>query len=696
MPILPERKESPYMGVSGVGGGVGSNLIAAAAPDPTYVDDVFSADIYLGNGGLQQMNNGIDLAGEGGLVWFKRRNTADAHALFDSERGTDYMMKTNDNSGQATVGSWNVQFNSNGWQVNTADGQVNDNQSTYVAWTFRKHKGFFDIVKWTGNNVNGRAIPHNLGVRPGMIIIKRYSGGNEDWVVFHKGAGNGTYGNAGTYHLILNEANTRSTGQTIFNDTAPTADEFTVGNENKVNAQSQEYVAYLWADGSEAAAKIFGKDKDQAIVSCEAYEGSGSNSTPVDSNNSKDIGFEPQFSIIKSADGGSSWKMACSAMQYGRLMGGNNLNQTSNTMADALTVNADTNAAEGGGSRFTTYGKGFLMWFESGGSVNNQSETFCPLAIRMRDGLVGKPDLDASKYASAVEGDSTSPCFPHDFEVDMGIAKNQGSGNWLLGFRKSYMFKANMNDTTAPSPEPSMNFNGSSAQSGPVFNKSYFNDSYGTSYISYAFRRGPGFDVQIYGGDGSNNQPKQHSLGVVPELIAYRRWSSTEDWTIYNSRANNGTNAIQDSIQFNTNDGEFGFDTSGGQGPPTATTFYPGSHDRTGSSTHTYVALLWASVAGVSKIDQYTGTAATHNVSLGFAPKFIWIKRTDTSANWIVMSEAQGWSSSGNDTIGEFNNTNQFASNKNPVNPTATGFDVVGTDGDWNADGGTYLYYAHG
>ena len=304
-------------------------------------------------------------------------------------------------------------------------------------------------------------------------------------------------------------------------------------------------------------------------------------------------------------------------------------------------------------------------------------------------------DRAGTKYASAVLGDSTAPCFEHDFEVDMGIVKViNSSGDWRLGFRKGYKYKANMNDTSAPSAENDFSFAGGYSTNDTVFPKGYFNNSFGTSYVSYGFRRGQGFDVQIYAGDGSNGQAKPHSLGVVPEIIAYRRWSSTEDWTIYNSRATNAS-PIQESIQFNTNDGEFGFDTSGNGTPPTATHFYAGYHDRVGASNHTYVALLWASVTGVSKIDQYTGTAATHNVSLGFAPKFIWIKRTDTSSNWIVMSEAQGWSSSGNDTIGEFNNSNQFASNKNPVNPTATGFDVVGTDGDWNASGGTYLYYAH-
>ena len=698
MPNLPERKESPIMGVAGVGGGAGSNLVTFKPTDPIYVDDVFSADIYEGNGGLKQMDNGIDIDSEGGLVWFKRRNTGDSHALFDTERGAANILFSNSDSQQSNVSSWNMQFNSNGWQVNTADGQVNTNGATYVAFTFRKQKGFFDIVTWNGNSVQGRTIPHNLGVRPGMIAIKCTNQDNEAWIVYHKGLGNGTYGNSATEYMKLNTTDGSNTGNQFFDDTAPTNEVFSVGSDGAVNATGGTYIAYLWADGSETAAKIFGKDKDQAIVSCEAYEGSGSSNSPINADSTKDIGFEPQFIMIKGCDSsGNGWRMSCNAMQYGQLMGGYTLSNTSSTMTDARLFKADSSDAEGGGSRYTTNGKGILMWFEGHGQVNAQSETYCPLAIRMRDGLVGKPDLDGTKYASAVEGDGVSPCFPHDFEVDFGIVKHQESNtfNWRTGFRKGYKFKAYIDTIAAPTSANDFNFAGSYNTNGPVFRKGYYDTTYGTDYISYGFRRGPGFDVQIYGGDGSNGQAKPHSLGVVPELISYRRWSSTEDWTIYNSRANNGTNPIQYSIQFNTNDGEFGFDTSGNATPPTATHFYAGSHDRVGNSDHIYLALLWASVEGVSKIGQYSGTGANHDVTTGFAPKFIWIKRTDTGANWIVMSEAQGWSSSGNDTIGEFNNSNQFASNKNPAEPSSTGFTVTGTDGDWNSNGGTYLYYAH-
>ena len=41
--------------------------------DKLYVDDVFSTYLYTGNGSTQTINNGIDLAGKGGLVWIKNR-----------------------------------------------------------------------------------------------------------------------------------------------------------------------------------------------------------------------------------------------------------------------------------------------------------------------------------------------------------------------------------------------------------------------------------------------------------------------------------------------------------------------------------------------------------------------------------------------------------------------------------------------
>ena len=44
-----------------------------------YVEDVFSTYLVTGTGTAPAVNNGIDLSGEGGLVWLKKRSAAGSH-----------------------------------------------------------------------------------------------------------------------------------------------------------------------------------------------------------------------------------------------------------------------------------------------------------------------------------------------------------------------------------------------------------------------------------------------------------------------------------------------------------------------------------------------------------------------------------------------------------------------------------------
>ena len=57
-------------GAAGVSGGA------------TYVDDVYSTYLYEGQNSTLTVNNGIDLLGEGGLVWIKNRDNARSHILY--------------------------------------------------------------------------------------------------------------------------------------------------------------------------------------------------------------------------------------------------------------------------------------------------------------------------------------------------------------------------------------------------------------------------------------------------------------------------------------------------------------------------------------------------------------------------------------------------------------------------------------
>ena len=133
---------------------------AAAA---TYVDDVFSTYVYVGSGSTLTINNGIDLSGEGGMVWLARRTISAGDQMLrtvDTERGGSKYVTTYLTDAEGSDSSLITSFNNNGFSLGNTYANQADN---LVAWTFRKCPGFFDIVTYTGDANNGRTISHNLG-----------------------------------------------------------------------------------------------------------------------------------------------------------------------------------------------------------------------------------------------------------------------------------------------------------------------------------------------------------------------------------------------------------------------------------------------------------------------------------------------------------------------------------------------------
>ena len=72
-------------------------LGVGAVATKTYVDDVFSTYLFKGNATARSINNGVDLSGEGGMVWLKNRDGAFNHTLFDTERGTTKIIRSSTN-----------------------------------------------------------------------------------------------------------------------------------------------------------------------------------------------------------------------------------------------------------------------------------------------------------------------------------------------------------------------------------------------------------------------------------------------------------------------------------------------------------------------------------------------------------------------------------------------------------------------
>jgi hypothetical protein len=272
----------------------GSPLFARGGAAALNVADVFSTDLYTGNDGTQTITNGIDLAGKGGLVWIKRRNETGFHNILDTFRGPNNRLISN-STGVESAGSPAIlnSFDSGGFTLGS-NFFANSASNTFAAWTFRRAPKFFDVVTYTGDGTAGRTIAHNLGVAPGMIVVKRRDSSG-DWCVSHTSvAAVGLLNSMDAFSGSIGAGTPAANGYTwILNSTSTT---FFVGDgesgNSNVNASGGTYVAYLFAHDPDPS----------GVIQCGSYTGNGSTTGPV-----INLGWEPQWVMIKRSDSTGDW-----------------------------------------------------------------------------------------------------------------------------------------------------------------------------------------------------------------------------------------------------------------------------------------------------------------------------------------------------------------------------------------------------
>ena len=114
------------------------------------------------------------------------------------------------------------------------------------------------------------------------------------------------------------------------------------------------------------------------------------------------------------------------------------------------------------------------------------------------------------------------------------------------------------------------------------------------------------------------------------------------------------------------------------------------------ASGETYIAYLFATLAGVSKVGSYTGTGADLNVDCGFSSgsRFILIKRTDSTGDWYVWDSLRGITA-GNDPYLLLNSTAAEVTSTDYIDPLSSGFTVTSSaPAALNASGGSYIFLA--
>ncbi len=637
----------------------GGNWPNAANLDPaSFVDGLFQTHLYTGNSSTRTITNNIDLSGKGGLVWIKDRDSgSNAHLLYDTERGAYNALKSSSTAVNQTRSTGLTGFTSSGFTLGSL-GAENGSSNNKVSWTFREQPKFFDIVTYTGDGNADRQIDHNLGSTPGMMIVKKYAGSTTRWAVYHRSLGTGKF---------LNLDDTAATvTQNDHWQTAPNATQFTVETNGNVNNSGDSYVAYLFAHNDDDGG--FGEPGDQDIIKCGSYTGNGNATGP-----SINLGFEPQLVLIKLAShSGENWILMDN--MRGMPVGSN----------DTLFEINDSGAEKSTAEILNLTPTGFDIKSTSNG-INTNTYIYAYMAIRR--GGMQTPSAASSVFTvdDGMAANTTSvPGFTANHVVDLGISTTTSSASNVTGTR---LLGDTFLSTDATDAETSNSVTRTSGYQNGFFFTDGSADSTRTAWM-WARARGY-FDVVAYSGTGSATTVT-HNLGVAPEMMWIKRRDATGFWSVYHKGVNGGSSPEDYYLVLHDNNAQFDDATIFNDTAPTSSVFSVGTHNRVNNASGTYVAYLFATVAGVSKVDSFTQSGAT-NVACGFSgdtPSLIILKRRDDSGNWYLFDSVRGIVA-GNDPHYYLDTTGAEITNADIVDPYSGGFATTA-----NLANGDYIFYA--
>ena len=274
----------------------------------TTIDDptiYFSTVLYAGNrpdgGGGSQNITGVGFSPD--WVWIKCRSASKSHYFFDTVRGVNTQLNTN-NTNDENVSSSLTHFLSDGFTLSD-EPEVNLDGETYVAWNWKCETAFtndasatsigtidtagqanntagISIATWTGTG-NVGTIKHGLSSTPQWAMIKNRSEDSRHWNIYHKDINN--------THYFQFDTNAKLDDAGVFDDTSPTSSVMTIGASNRGNENTKSHIGYFFSE-------IKGYSKFGS------YTGNGSaDGTFVYT------GFKPAWTLIKRIDSstGGSW-----------------------------------------------------------------------------------------------------------------------------------------------------------------------------------------------------------------------------------------------------------------------------------------------------------------------------------------------------------------------------------------------------
>lgn len=631
---MPLQQTSGAASYDAFGGGV---PVAAK-----YIEDFFQTWLRTGTGASATVTTGLNGAINETMVWTKSRSAATNHKLTDNVRGATKALSSNTTAAEVTDSQGLTAFSSTGYTIGT-NTDYNNSGATYVDWQWVATPKFFDVVTYTGTgNGNNVTVNHALESTPGFIITKAVSS-TSDWTSWHRSA---------SFMLQLNRTDAASSTINNFagfiDNVTSTSFRVNAGSSaNDINQSGVQYVAYLFAHNAGG----FGLTGTDNVISCGSFVGNGSTAPGV----AVDLGYEPQFVLFKRVNDIGAWSLVDT-------MRGLTVDGVSRYLYPNLS------AAETAENTSRITNTGFRVF------AGNNGDTFIYIAIRR--GPMKVPTDGTSVFApvatSAATGTKLTTNFPVDlqiFSLRSGTTNKNQTADRLRGVSTNATEGGSQLITSSTAAEttnsiPTLFWDNTGFQMPSSYG--------GTSEIFWNFRRAPGFfDEVCYTGTGVATTVS-HNLGVAPELMIVKRRNLSSAWLVYTAALGATKSLFLEQNSGPNTSSLFWNDTA-----PTPSVFTVGTIASANNSGDTYVAHLFATCPGVSKVFSYTGNGTSQTINCGFTggARFVLLKASSATGGWYVYDTARGMTVL-TDPYLQLNSTAAETATLGSVTTVSTGFAV--------------------
>ena len=209
----------------------------------------------------------------------------------------------------------------------------------------------------------------------------------------------------------------------------------------------------------------------------------------------------------------------------------------------------------------------------------------------------------------------------------------------------------------------------------------------GTQTSSVSVNQDAGFSIMTYSGTTAVDT-YGHGLSQKPEMIFIKRRTFTGQWIVYNK-----TIGATHNLHLDSTDASSAYQYFFNNTEPTSSVITLSDDGEVNKAGSNYVAYVFHSVKGYSKIGSYTGNGSGTDgtfVYTGFKPAWVMTKRTDGTAGWHMQDNKRNGFNYQNYRL--FANTNASSTENSRMDLLSNGFKY--RDGDGNYGANIYMAFA--